>query len=133
MTYYRKKGGNSTPWNAWSEIEIETVKNGLIDSKTFADLTKSLTNRTENAIRWRAMTIVNEEIKSSGKSTEKVLDKYHIEIDDYKKWLVSAEESRLKKEESKENKVTVSSLSKRIDELEERIQKLESKKKSSKK
>ena len=124
---YRKFGQKNTTEDDnksrfWTKEQENELKNSLIKGNTFKDLIKEFPNRTENALKWRAMKIVREEIKSSGKNTEAVLDKYGIDVNEYKEYLEKMAEAEKKK------KNTVETLAKKVEELEGRVKKLENKK-----
>lgn len=124
-------------WNKWTQDEERKLMKGLEKGNLFEDLQKELPGRSIIALRLRALKIAREEIGSSN-NTEEVLDKYGLDVDDYKKYLadteIQKENAKLKKEENKKPfKKYIDELKAEIDELRGRIVKLESKKKSSKK
>ena len=113
----------------WTPEEDGIMRNGLLRGKTFDELMQDIPDRTVNAIRIHAMQMVREEVKTTGKETEEILDKYNIELSAYKYWLENEGKSKPKPK----TKETVASLTMRVEKLEERIKALESKKKHSKK
>lgn len=128
---------NRTPWTREDEIKLMKL---LEKGETFKDIIEELKEpRTENALRIRALLLAKKEINQSGESTEEVLDKYGLDINEYKKSLIDAEKQAQKVQARKESstksvKKLLEELTREVDQLRVRILVLENKgKKSSKK
>lgn len=123
----------------WTEDEEDILRTALKKGRSHKDIIKDLPGRTETAIKIRAMYVAREEIKNTGAKTEDVLDKYGVDVDEYKKYLndmeKQAERNKARKETSAKGLATVvEELTARVVVLENEIRILKTKtKKSSKK